>query len=137
MKHDITFNYINLAGGKDRLVPLMENRWFTMHSSMLDKVNGDWRFVYTEPFTDLADSCGNIDKLPERYEFVSIGINFLYEDCPMEKNTYVLYKGDEVLAVGTMQDIANKLGVKRDTIKFYSMPAYRRKCRGNNITYNK
>lgn len=38
-----------------------------------------------------------------------------------------MYKGDNLLYIGTLDEIAEAHGVKRDTIKFYSTPCYRRR----------
>ena len=40
---------------------------------------------------------------------------------------YALYKGDDVIAVGTIQEIAAKTNVKPDTIRFYTSPAYEKR----------
>lgn len=45
----------------------------------------------------------------------------------MNTNEYVLYKGEEVIAMGTAQEIADKLGITKDTVKFYGTPAYKRR----------
>ena len=37
---------------------------------------------------------------------------------------YALYKGDELLAIGTIKEIAKNQGVKERTILFYKMPTY-------------
>lgn len=37
---------------------------------------------------------------------------------------YALYKGDKLLADGTLLQIAYKMGVKLKTIKFYKTPTY-------------
>ncbi|MFM0900601.1 hypothetical protein P7J55_10145 [Streptococcus suis] len=37
---------------------------------------------------------------------------------------YALYKGDELLAIGTAKELADKFGVKVSTIHFYKSPAY-------------
>lgn len=42
---------------------------------------------------------------------------------------YVVYQGDEVLAVGTLQEVADALGVRTDTIYYYASP-----CRFRNVT---
>lgn len=41
--------------------------------------------------------------------------------------TYALYKGDELLDVGTLRELAERRGVKEETIYYYSMPAYQRR----------
>lgn len=43
--------------------------------------------------------------------------------------TYALYKGDELLDVGTLDEIAKRRGVRPSTIYHYSMPAYQRKAK--------
>lgn len=40
---------------------------------------------------------------------------------------YALYKGEELIATGTMLQIAYKLGVKYRTIQFYSTPTYKKR----------
>ena len=44
-------------------------------------------------------------------------------------NKYALYKGEECLAIGTILQIAHKMGVKYRTIYFYTMPTYKRRCK--------
>lgn len=39
-------------------------------------------------------------------------------------NVYALYKGDDLLGIGTKKELANQLGVKISTIQFYHTPAY-------------
>lgn len=48
------------------------------------------------------------------------------------RKEYALYKGEECLAIGTVDQIAEKLNIKRKTIYFYSMPAYKKRCKGHN-----
>lgn len=43
---------------------------------------------------------------------------------------YALYKGDEFLCMGTIKEIAKKMGVSERTIRFYSSPVYQRRGRG-------
>lgn len=40
---------------------------------------------------------------------------------------YALYKGDDCIAIGTIKDIAEKRGVKPDTIQYYRHPAYQKR----------
>lgn len=37
---------------------------------------------------------------------------------------YALYKGEELLIIGTIKEIAKHEGVKEETIKFYKTPVY-------------
>lgn len=40
---------------------------------------------------------------------------------------YAVYKGENLLAIGTERQLARELGVKVETIKFYRSPAYQRR----------
>ena len=40
---------------------------------------------------------------------------------------YVMYKGDDLLHIGTLDELAEIRGVKRETIYWYSMPTYQRR----------
>ena len=40
---------------------------------------------------------------------------------------YALYKGDELLGLGTLQELSSQFGVKIKSLLFYQTPAYR-KC---------
>lgn len=37
---------------------------------------------------------------------------------------YAIYKGDDHIAYGTAKELAEKLGIKPETIKFYATPSY-------------
>lgn len=45
---------------------------------------------------------------------------------------YALYKGEELLHIGTLTEIAEKEGVKQETIKFYSYPTYKKRGKSEN-----
>lgn len=49
-----------------------------------------------------------------------------------EMKKYELYKGYELLAVGTVAEIASRLGVKKGTVRFYKSPVYQRRVKGEN-----
>ena len=40
------------------------------------------------------------------------------------KRDYAVYRGDEFVTVGTQAEVARELGVKPDTIYFWSTPTY-------------
>lgn len=44
---------------------------------------------------------------------------------------YALYKGDEFLTSGTMEELAEYLQVKIETIRFYMSPIYSRRGKGD------
>lgn len=45
---------------------------------------------------------------------------------------YALYKGDEILSIGTIPEIAKELGVKRDTVAYYKTQAYQNRLKRRN-----
>ena len=42
----------------------------------------------------------------------------------LRKKEYALYKGEKLLMIGTIEEIAKAYGVKKKTILFYQTPAY-------------
>ena len=49
------------------------------------------------------------------------------------KAVYMLYKGEKPLIMGTAKELAEQLNVKKETIYFYSSPAYHRRDKGKRI----
>lgn len=45
---------------------------------------------------------------------------------------YALYKGEDFITVGTIEEIAKTEGVKKETIKFYGTKAYRDRLKNRN-----
>ncbi len=45
---------------------------------------------------------------------------------------YALYKGENVIALGTIDEIAKKMGVKKETIAYYKTQAYQNRLRRRN-----
>lgn len=45
----------------------------------------------------------------------------------MKSKVYALYKGEELLEIGTKKELAERFGVKVKTISFYNTPAYRKR----------
>ncbi len=48
------------------------------------------------------------------------------------KKEYALYRGDDMIAIGTIAELAKARGVKEDTIRFYGAPIYQKRGRGTN-----
>lgn len=48
-----------------------------------------------------------------------------------DQKQYELMKGYEILATGTLEEIAKKIGVKRDTVAFYKTPTYKKRSRNS------
>ena len=42
----------------------------------------------------------------------------------MQIKEYALYKGDELIGMGTKRELADKFGVKPSTISYYHTPTY-------------
>ena len=49
----------------------------------------------------------------------------------MRAKEYALYKGEELLAMGTKREIAEQLGVSTSTVGYYGTPVYARRTSGN------
>lgn len=49
----------------------------------------------------------------------------------MQIKEYALYKGEELLAMGTKREIAEQLGVSASTIGYYGTPVYARHTNDN------
>lgn len=45
---------------------------------------------------------------------------------------YSLYKGEKEIAFGTIEEIANKLGIKKKSVLFYQTPTYAKRGTGKN-----
>ncbi|MGE7854489.1 hypothetical protein ACQKNN_27265 [Bacillus paramycoides] len=45
----------------------------------------------------------------------------------MELKEYVIYKGESLICIGTVQECAQYLGVPPKTILFYKTPAYKKR----------
>jgi len=46
--------------------------------------------------------------------------------------TFAVYKGEELLTIGTLKECAKKLNVKEDTVKFYKSKTYQNRGSGKN-----
>ena len=49
----------------------------------------------------------------------------------MRAKEYALYKGEELLAMGTKREIAEQLGVSASTVGYYGTPVYARRTSEN------
>ena len=45
---------------------------------------------------------------------------------------YALYKGESMLTMGTLKEIADEMGVKKDTITYYGTHTYTKRGKGEN-----
>ncbi|PGD75918.1 hypothetical protein COM46_13275 [Bacillus pseudomycoides] len=45
----------------------------------------------------------------------------------MNKKEYVVYKGESLICIGTIQECAQQMGVLPKTVHFYLTPAYQRR----------
>ena len=44
---------------------------------------------------------------------------------------YALYKGEELLSIGTMEEIAIEVGVEVGTVYFYGTKSYKKRIKGS------
>lgn len=49
---------------------------------------------------------------------------------------YAVYKGEELLVVGTVEECAEALGVQQRTILFYTYPTYQRRLKKRKASDN-
>jgi len=47
----------------------------------------------------------------------------------MKHKIYALYKGETLLADGTIWEIAERTGVRVETVRYYMTPAYQRRAK--------
>lgn len=45
---------------------------------------------------------------------------------------YALYKGDEFIVLGTVDEIAKFTGIKKESVTFYGTPTYKKRNSGEN-----
>lgn len=50
----------------------------------------------------------------------------------MAEKLYTLYKGDKVLAEGTLKEIEQQTGVSVNTLRQYATPSYKKRIKGKN-----
>ena len=50
-----------------------------------------------------------------------------------QRKEYALYKGENLITIGTIHEIAKLQGVKRKTILYYQSPAHLRRNRKSHI----
>ena len=50
-------------------------------------------------------------------------------------NWYALYRGDELLTVGTIRELSEYLQVKELTVRFYATPGWLRRINQENAIY--
>lgn len=49
----------------------------------------------------------------------------------MIKKEYALYKGEELLIIGTLREIAKQQNIKERTVSFYGTPTYQKRSKRN------
>lgn len=54
---------------------------------------------------------------------------------PRKLKEYALYHGEQFLEIGTVKELAEFLGVKEFTIRFYATPTYKKRCSGPKPNY--
>jgi len=51
-----------------------------------------------------------------------------------KKSIYALYRGDEFIDLGTLEELEKRLNINKNTIYFYSTPAYKKRIRNPDNT---
>lgn len=46
---------------------------------------------------------------------------------------YAMYKGEEMLAMGTIKEIAEQMGVSEATIRFQTTPSYKKRVKADGV----
>lgn len=49
-----------------------------------------------------------------------------------EENIYALYKGDDLIIIGSVNEISKALNIKNETVKFYMTPSYKKRTSEEN-----
>lgn len=52
---------------------------------------------------------------------------------PRTIRDYALYRGDDLLMVGTVNEIASYLGIQPKSVYFLSYPSYHKRCEGSQV----
>lgn len=60
-------------------------------------------------------------------------MNYPCKRKPRTSKDYALYRGDDLLMVGTVEEIARYLGIKPKSVYFLSYPSYHKRCEGSAI----
>lgn len=92
--------------------------------------NGVWNTVYLDPYMSLMYGYGN-GTIPDGVDVVTRTLILSNTKDMQKKNTYALYRGDELLAVGTLQEIARSMNVSVKTIIHYGTPAWKYRENGD------
>lgn len=50
----------------------------------------------------------------------------------MKRKEYALYKGENILAIGTIGEIAKEMGVQKETIAYYKTQVYQNRLKRRN-----
>jgi hypothetical protein len=60
-------------------------------------------------------------------------MNYPANRKPRTSRDYALYKGDDLLMVGSVNEIADYLGIKPKSVYFLSYPSYHKRCEGSTV----
>lgn len=60
-----------------------------------------------------------------------IRMNYPTTRKPRTSKDYALYRGDDLLMVGTVDEIARYLDIAKKSVYFLSYPSYHKRCEGS------
>ena len=75
---------------------------------------------------------GRVLKLGLSHQAPTVNEPLPVEQIQEDADYYILYKGEEEVAEGTVRDIAHQLGVKENTVYGYNTPSYKRRIKPEN-----
>lgn len=74
-------------------------------------------------YFEILNGLKDFEEDPETIEALDYVIGLLDKKLPVSKvREYVLYKGDDVIGQGNMEELAELIGVKPKTIRYYASP---------------
>lgn len=60
-------------------------------------------------------------------------MNYPSKRKPRTVKDYAIYRGDDLLMVGSVNEIADYLGIKPKSVYFLSYPSYHKRCEGSQV----
>ena len=132
--YGIQRNYLSLAledwGVRERV-----RLWTADEDAIIRKMSAEGK-GYVEIGKELGRTRAAVAKRALKLG-VSSKARAINDPLPIEKikkdaDYYILYKGEEEVAEGTVRDIAHQLGIKTQTVYGYNTPSYKRRIKPEN-----
>lgn len=115
-----------------------QNFWYVdfIDGDEHDVSNGKWDdIIWPLDFCEQLNRRGfAFDNYGEAILAARIMLKALEKHCGTPKRDYALYKGEAILAVGTITEIAEQLGVPEKRVAFYLTKSYQKRLEGRKRT---